>query len=100
MSIILQKQGFNLFGVKFISITVVRVSQDLSVAKIYLSFIESVDNKKDLLVFINKSSSKMRNLLSRNVRSSLKKIPELRFFIDDSFDYYNKINSLLKNNEK
>ncbi|MAZ00768.1 MAG: ribosome-binding factor A [Flavobacteriales bacterium] len=100
LSIIFQKQSLGLFGVKFISITIVRVSQDLSVAKVYLSFIDSIENKKDLLIKINKSNSKIRNLLSRNVRSSLKKIPELRFFIDDSFDYYKKINSLLSKNEK
>ena len=40
LSVIFQTQGRSLFGVKFISITIVRVSQDLSLAKIYLSFLE------------------------------------------------------------
>ena len=40
LSYIFQTQGFNLFGFSFISITIVRVSQDLSFAKVYLSFLE------------------------------------------------------------
>ena len=97
LSIIFQTQGLNLFGVRFISITIVRVSQDLSLAKVYLSFLEQKKDKIIVLNLINKQSSKIRSLLSRKVRNSLKKIPELKFFLDDSFDYYDKINSLLKN---
>ena len=50
LSIIFQTQGLNLFGVRFISITIVRVSQDLSLAKVYLSFLEQ---KKDKIIVLN-----------------------------------------------
>ena len=95
LSVIFQTQGRSLFGVRFISITIVRVSQDLSLAKIYLSFLEQEKDKKEILQLINKQNIKIRSLLSRNVRNALRKTPELRFFLDDSFDYYNNINSLL-----
>ena len=102
LSIIFQTQGLSLFGVKFISITVVRISQDLSLAKIYLSLIDEGKDKNIILDLINKQNSKIRSLLSHNVRHALRKIPELRFFIDDSFEYYSNINSLLgnKSNDK
>ena len=96
LSYIFQTQGFNLFGNSFISITIVRVSQDLSFAKIYLSFLEKNQDRELILELINNQKIRIRAMLARKLKNALRKTPELRFFIDDSFDYYKKIDSLLK----
>ena len=92
---IFQKESRTLFHGKMISVTVVRVSPDLSVAKIYLSVFPM---QTDDLIFseINDQTKKIRNLLAQRVRHQLRKIPELVFYHDDSLDYAENIENLLK----
>lgn len=78
-----------------LSVTTVRVSPDLSYARIYVSIFpsEQVDSVMKSLEENNKS---IRFILGRKVGKQMRIIPELRFFIDDSLDYMEKIDSLLK----
>jgi ribosome-binding factor A len=73
------------------------VSADLSVAKVYVS-IFPVGNIKVENVFGALSQNKkfLRNELAQKVRHQLRIIPELSFFIDDSLDYAENIDRLLK----
>ena len=80
---------------KMISITKVRVSPDLSYAKIYISIFPSV-NHDEILNSINEHVHKIRFDLGHKVRSQLRIVPEIAFFIDDSLDYIEKIDKLLK----
>ncbi|MCX6332792.1 MAG: 30S ribosome-binding factor RbfA [Bacteroidia bacterium] len=80
---------------KMISITKVRVSPDLSYAKIYISIFPSV-NHDEVLNSIQEHTHKIRFDLGHKVRSQLRIVPELAFFIDDSLDYIEKIDKLLK----
>ena len=80
---------------KMISITKVRVSPDLSYAKIYLSIFPS-ENHNDILRVVQDHSHKIRFDLGHKVRSQLRIVPDLAFFIDDSLDYIDKIDKLLK----
>jgi ribosome-binding factor A len=77
-----------------ISVSAVRVSADLSVAKAYLSIFPS-DKGKDVLNTVRSNTKTIRYDLGQRVRLQLRKIPELSFFIDDSLDYLEKIDSLL-----
>jgi ribosome-binding factor A len=77
-----------------VSVTVVRVTPDLSLARIYLSIFAGPD-KKEVLASIQEHSSKIRGEVGRNLKN-LRKIPELIFKIDDSLDYAMEIDSLLK----
>ncbi len=78
-----------------LSITSVRVSPDLSYAKIYVSIFPSAatENTMNSLESYNKN---IRFLLGKKVGKQLRIIPELRFFVDDSLDYIEKIDTLLK----
>ena len=96
LSEIFQLEGRTLFSTSFVSVTVVRVSPDLSVARAYLS-VFGVENKEELLSEINKMSYAIRKKLAARVRNQIRKVPELKFFLDDSVDYAQKIESLLKN---
>jgi ribosome-binding factor A len=80
---------------KLISITKVRVSPDLSYAKIYISIFPSV-NQDEILNAIQEHVHKIRFELGQKVRSQLRIVPEIVFFIDDSLDYIDKIDKLLK----
>jgi ribosome-binding factor A len=78
-----------------ISVSVVRISPDLSIAKAYLSIYPS-SQAQELLDNINANAAQIRYELGNLERHQLRIIPELRFFIDDSLDYIENIDKLLK----
>lgn len=80
---------------KMISVTVVRVSQDLGSAKAYLSIFPN-ENAQGTLNEVKNNISLIRAKLAGRVKNQLRKLPELHFYIDDSFDYSQKIDDLLK----
>jgi ribosome-binding factor A len=82
-------------GGAMLSVTVVRVSPDLSYARVYVSIFPSSLTGEVLrsLVANNKT---IRFLLGRKIGKQMRVVPELRFFADDSLDYIQKIDELLK----
>lgn len=78
-----------------VSVSAVRISPDLSVARAYLSVFPS-DKGDELINNINAGMKSIRYELGTRVRHQLRIIPELKFFIDDSLDYLEKIDALLK----
>lgn len=91
---IFQKQTQAMPGT-LISVSVVRVSPDLSVAKAYLSIFPS-EKSKDLLEAVRANTKAIRYDLGQRIRLQVRKIPELSFFIDDSLDYIERIDQLLQ----
>ena len=89
-----QKQTQVTKGV-LVSVSAVRVSPDLSVAKAYVSIFPS-ERAEEILNNINANSKTIRYELGTRVRFQLRIIPELKFFIDDSLDYIDRIDELLK----
>ena len=84
-----------MFGGAFITVTVVRISPDLGHAKVYLSFFHKGD-KDDLLQMVESQNRHIRGILGNRIGKSVRVVPELKFYIDDSMDQYEKIDSLLK----
>ena len=78
-----------------VSVSVVRVSPDLSYAKAYLSVFPS-ERAEEIVKNINENMKAIRYELGTRVRYQLRIIPELRFFVDDSLDYAAHIDELLK----
>lgn len=89
------KKGNEVAHGKMISVTRVRVSPDLSFAKIYISVFPST-NQKEILQAIQDHTSKIRFDLGHKVRTQLRIVPDIVFYIDDSLDYIEKIDKLLK----
>lgn len=83
------------FGNIMITVTQVRVSPDLGVAKIYVSLFP-VKEKDVMLKLIKQNTAEIRGHLGRRIRHQARIIPELIFFIDDSLDYAEHIEKLLK----
>lgn len=77
-----------------VTVSTVRVSPDLSIAKAYLSIFPS-EKAEQVMDSINNSARTIRYELAQRVRFQLRKTPELHFFLDDSLDYLDKIDSLL-----
>lgn len=78
-----------------VSVSVVRISPDMSYARAYLSIFPS-ERAEEIVKNINANTKAIRFELGGRVRHQLRIIPELKFFIDDSLDYAEKIDQLLK----
>lgn len=96
ISDIFQTDYQNFFGPVLITITKVRVTSDLSLARINLS-IFGTDDKIPILNNIKKQTKEIRLKFSMRAKNQLRIMPHFEFFIDDSLDYIEKIETLLKN---
>ena len=95
LSEILQLKGRDLIGTSLVSVTVVRISPDLSIARVYIS-VFGTEDKEALLTKMNQQSYAIRKKLGERIRNQMRKVPELKFFLDNSVDYSQQIEDLLK----
>ena len=94
LSMIFQSQTRMMHGV-MVSVTRCRISPDLSICTAYLSVFPS-EKGEEIINNVNANEKTIRYELGTKVRHQLRIIPELRFFIDDSLDYIDHIDELLK----
>jgi ribosome-binding factor A len=89
---LLQTKSMN--GV-LVSVSAVRISPDMSIARVYLSVFPS-ERSQEIVKNINDNMKSIRYELGTRVRHQLRIIPELKVFVDDSLDYAERIDELLK----
>ncbi len=89
----------NSFHGTLVSVTSVKVSSDLSIARVRLSIFPS-DRASDTIDLLKNSAKGIRYELGTRVKSQLRIIPELTFFQDDSEDYIENIDRLLAEDKK
>ncbi|MCX6257258.1 MAG: 30S ribosome-binding factor RbfA [Bacteroidia bacterium] len=94
LGIIFQKETGVLVPGAMVSVTVVRVSPDLAIARVYLSLFPP-EKSKDLYETICNHNKHWRFELGQKVKNQMRVVPELSFFIDDSLDYIEKIDKLI-----
>ncbi|MDE6240567.1 MAG: 30S ribosome-binding factor RbfA [Muribaculaceae bacterium] len=94
LSEIFRQQTAKTHGV-IISVSAVRVSPDLSIARAYLSVFPS-EKAAEMIESINKNAQTIRYELAQKVRFQLRKTPALQFYLDDSLDYIDNIDRLLE----
>jgi len=94
MADILLKMNKSKYSGKLISVTIVRVTKDMGIARIYLSIFPS-QFSQEILEDIQLHNKQIRGELGRKVGKSIRVIPELEFYIDDSLDYIDNIDKLL-----
>jgi len=92
---IFREKGVAVFGGAMITVTGVRISPDLSFAKVYLSIYPS-SKTTETLDTISAFAKQVRMELGRRVSKQLRIVPELAFYLDDSLDYIDRIDELLK----
>ncbi|ASB49300.1 30S ribosome-binding factor RbfA [Alkalitalea saponilacus] len=95
MSEIFQMEVRDITMGTMVSVTTARVSPDMGLAKVYLSIFPATQ-KEEIFKNIKQQKTKLRFLLGQRVGKQLRVIPELTFFIDDSLDYIERIDDLLK----
>ena len=88
-------KSFNLEGRGIITISKVKVSNDLSNAKIFFSVIDNKISKKDLSKELNKRSKFLKGLIGKQITS--KNIPNIKFYFDESIEFYEKIDRIFLN---
>lgn len=94
LSEVFQLQTRQMKGV-LVSVSNCRVSPDLSICRVYLSVFPS-EKAAEIVENINTNQKQVRFELGQRVRHQLRIIPELKFFVDDSLDYVEHIDELLK----
>lgn len=78
-----------------ISVSKVKVTVDLSVAKVYLSIFPN-DKGKELIKGIKSNAPLIKHELAQRTKNQLRRMPELQFYLDDSLEYIDKIDKSLK----
>jgi ribosome-binding factor A len=91
---IFQREAVNIFHRALITVTKVQVTSDLSIAKVYLSIFGRPAD--EILKIAKVNTNEIRKQLGLRVKNQLRIVPQLQFFIDDSLDYIENIEKLLK----
>ncbi len=88
------KEGKNFYGSSFVTVTGVRITPDLSKARIHISVFQN--KGEEVIRGLHVHSREIRKSLGERIRNQARIIPELEFFIDDSLDYAEKIDKIMK----
>ena len=92
---IIRSKGMAAFGGAMVTVSEVRVSPDLSVAKAYVSVFPS-EKQESVMAILEENNKALRGELGRAVGKQLRIVPELVFYLDTSLDYAEHIEQLLK----
>jgi ribosome-binding factor A len=92
---IFQRLGLNMMQGGMVSISSVKITPDLFEARIYLSFYQ-VSNPKDALKLIEDRAWEIKRDLVSSIRNQLRSMPQLTFYIDDSLEYVDKMETLFR----
>ncbi|MDZ4824149.1 MAG: 30S ribosome-binding factor RbfA [Flavobacteriales bacterium] len=95
LALIFQQNMKKLFNGVMITVTRVRLAPDLGTAKAYLSFFPSEKAQAELKN-VESHTKYIRKMLGDKTGGQLRRIPDLSFFLDDSMDYFEEIDRLLK----
>jgi ribosome-binding factor A len=96
LSDIFQRDLRSQFDNAFITVTDVKVTPDLGLARAYLSFMLAKD-KQGTLEDVQEKTKTIRQLLANRIRHQVRVIPELQFFLDDTADYAAKMDAIFAN---
>jgi ribosome-binding factor A len=92
---IIRQQGMSAYGGAMVSVTSVRMSPDLALARVRLSIFPS-DKAAVVMNLITQHARSIRGELGKRIAKQMRIVPELVFAVDDSLDYVEKIDELLK----
>lgn len=99
MSVIFQKLGLAMIDGGLVSISSVKVTPDLLEARIYLSVFQAKDNEA-VLKRVEEKAYEIKRELAAKVKHQLRRIPEIKYFLDDTLDQVFKMEELFKKIEE
>jgi ribosome-binding factor A len=95
LNLIFQRLGLNMIDGGMVSISSVKITPDLLETRIYLSFFQ-VKDAKEALQKIEERAWEIKRELTSRVAKQLRRMPELKFFHDDTLDHVFKMEELFK----
>ena len=95
MAEVIRSKGMAAFGGALVSVSGVKVSPDLAIAKIYVSVFPS-DKAEAVMAVLDENARALRGELGSKVGKQLRIVPEITFYLDNSLDYVEHIEELLK----
>ncbi|MBD1367507.1 30S ribosome-binding factor RbfA [Mucilaginibacter sp. ZT4R22] len=93
LAAIFQREGMNYLPNTLVTITKVRVTPDLAIARIFLSFFNGTDNQHALAA-IKLHASEIRYKLGARIKDQVRVIPQLEFFVDDTSEYVERMDKI------
>lgn len=93
-SIVLQQEGSYVYGAQpLVTVTEVHPTPDLSQCKIYVS-IWNTDDKQAVIMQMNQDHQRLKAGLAHRVRRHIRRIPDISFFIDETLDEINRVDTM------
>ena len=92
---IFQKEAKHLLGTAFVTVAAVRVTPDLSIARVYVSVLPDAQ-KEEVIAIIRENTKSIRQRLGERVRHQLRIVPNLNFYLDDTAEYAAKMDALFE----
>jgi ribosome-binding factor A len=93
LAAIFQREGMHFLPNTLVTITKVRVTPDLAIARVFLSFFNGADNQQSLQT-VKSHASEIRYKLGARIKDQVRVIPQLEFFIDDTSDYVERMDKI------
>jgi ribosome-binding factor A len=94
LGIVLQSEGTYIYGPSpLVTVTNVKMSPDLSIAKAYLS-VYNVEDKQTVILEIEEHYTRIRQSLGNRIKRQVRRIPNLQFYLDDTLDEMYRLNQL------
>ena len=97
MGMLLQQEGTYIYGAEpLVTVTEVKMSPDLSLAKIYLS-VYNVEDKQTVILEMEEQHSRIRQGLGHRLRKHVRRIPDIAMYLDDTLDEMYRLNQIFDN---
>ena len=90
---LLQQEGRYIYGDALVTVTNVKMTPDLGLAKIYLS-VFNTDNKQEAIMGLEQEKVRLRQSLAYRIRKHIRRIPNIDFYLDETLDEMYRLNAL------
>ena len=95
VAMILTEEGSNIYGRdKLVTVTEIKMTPDLLIAKVYISVYGS-ENKQEVILLLEDNNTRLRQALAGKIGKQMRRMPELEFFLDDTVDEMYRVEALL-----
>ena len=90
---VLFQEGSYIYGNALVTVTNVKMTADLGLAKIYLS-VYNTENKQEVMLMMQENLHRLRQALSQRIERHIRRIPNINFYIDDTVDEMYRVDAL------
>ncbi len=96
LSMVLQDEGGYIYGVApLVTVTEVKMTPDFSIAKVYFS-VFNIEDKQTPIIAMEANNARLRHALAKRIKSAVRRIPEIQFYLDDTLDEMYRVDVLFE----